>query len=573
MPQLLKFNTPYKNLSPDTIFLADSGTRTLQPFGSAEALTERGFNFGQVETGAPDAFGDYGLGGVINSRSQSLAGVKDELNQFQNSAFNQASESKKRASSVLEDSINADQKSLDDALAEYKGLKDKLGALTAPNYQQAYTDLRTTAGVPALEQQFTDTRATRRELPYTERANTGNAAVATEAQLGAQTAEKDIPLGIKEANLIDRLQLASDFVNNSLKFKQMDSESARSSITDAASLLADTINMTRTHLSDLTAKKDKEQNRQDQALQFRLENNISTPMFNVGGTIYDSGSLEGIPDEETFQERYGMTLQDAVAKGLVTTISGEATQDKALALDLASKYPDAGILTSDTFAKASAKLKNSRIYQEQVRPPASAGGGSGGGGVLGLSNQQIDNISPLVTQFQNSPIVQNYNTIGEGYKFATSLSNKTTNPADDQALIYALAKALDPGSVVREGEYATVQKYAQSLVQSYGKSVSQALSGTGFLSEDARTNIKATIKSRFKAAESSYNNLYSETARRVNLVGGTDKGNQLLTNYGGAFAQPSTADFVGPMPAGSAPAPKEEKGFWSSVGNWLFGSD
>ena len=212
-------------------------------------------------------------------------------------------------------------------------------------------------------------------------------------------------------------------------------------------------------------------------------------------------------------------------------------------------------------------------------------------GPLGLTNTQIDNISPLVSQFQNSPIVQNYNAIDEGYTFAKSLSNTTTNPADDQALIYALAKALDPGSVVREGEYATAQKYAQSLVQSYGKSVEQALSGTGFLSTGARKNIKSTIESRFNAAQKSYDNLFSETERRVNLIGNTDKGGQLLNNYGGAFGRGNTggytqssSDFVGPkMPQGFSatatntpsatvqPTTQAGQGFWGKVGNWLFG--
>lgn len=378
MPQLLKFNTPYKTLSPDTIFLADSGTRTLQPFGSGEALTERGFNFGQVEIGAPDAFGDYGLGSIINSRSQSLAGVKTELNQFQNDTFSQGNEPKKRASSVLEDSISADQKSLDDALAEYKGLKDKLGALAAPNYQQAYTDLRTSAGVPALEQQFTDTRANRRELPYTERANTGNAAVATEAQLGAQTAEKDIPLGVKEANLIDRLQLASDFVSNSLKFKQMDSESARSSITDAASLLSDTINMTRAHLSDLTATKDKQQARADTALEFNIKNNINTPAFLVGSQAYDARTLTPISLEQ-YQSLTGQQVglsekETSFGPTLLTKIDAGKQEEKGLVMDLISSYPDAGIMPNDSFVVASSKIKDSRIYQDKVRGPVGTTG-------------------------------------------------------------------------------------------------------------------------------------------------------------------------------------------------------
>jgi len=154
---------------------------------------------------------------------------------------------------------------------------------------------------------------------------------------------------------------------------------------------------------------------------------------------------------------------------------------------------------------------------------------------MGLSNQQIDNISPITGQFRNEPIVQNFNVISEGYNFAKSLGSNTTNPADDQALIYAFAKAMDPGSVVREGEYATVQKYAQSLAQSYGKSVTQAISGTGFLTAEARNNIKKTIESRYNTSLQNYQNVYDNYVRRVNMVGGIQNGADFLTNYGGAY--------------------------------------
>lgn len=201
------------------------------------------------------------------------------------------------------------------------------------------------------------------------------------------------------------------------------------------------------------------------------------------------------------------------------------------------------------------------------------GGGGGQTGTLGLTNQQIDNIAPLMTQFQNSPIVKNYNTLGETLNFVSSLSNSTQNPTDDQALIYSIAKALDPDSVVREGEYATVQKYAQSWAKAYGKSVNQAFLGTGFLSEAARKNIKQTLETRFRATEASYNNLYNETQRRINLIGNTNKGDQLLNNYGGAFkpvastnAQAQTA-----QTQTQTQAPATQQGFWSKAKNWLFG--
>jgi len=134
----------------------------------------------------------------------------------------------------------------------------------------------------------------------------------------------------------------------------------------------------------------------------------------------------------------------------------------------------------------------------------------------GLTPAQINStINTIASQFDNEGIVKNFGIISEAKSFVDSLPNQTTNPADDQALIYSLAKALDPGSVVREGEYATVQRYSQSMIDSYGKSVSQALAGTGFLSETARANIKNTISSRYQASLSNYNNLRTEYQRQI----------------------------------------------------------
>lgn len=152
------------------------------------------------------------------------------------------------------------------------------------------------------------------------------------------------------------------------------------------------------------------------------------------------------------------------------------------------------------------------------------------GGAGGLNTAQINStINQIAGSFDNEPIVKNFNLINEGYQFAKSLSNTTTNPSDDQALIYAFAKAMDPTSVVREGEYATVQKYAQSWVSAYGKSITQAVNGTGFLSTEARTNIKKTIEQRYNASKQNYQNVYDQYQQRISNVQGG--GFNTLTDY------------------------------------------
>lgn len=149
----------------------------------------------------------------------------------------------------------------------------------------------------------------------------------------------------------------------------------------------------------------------------------------------------------------------------------------------------------------------------------------------GLSTQTSTAVRSRVTKFSTEPVVQNFSTIQDGYNFASSLSNTTKNPADDQALIYSLAKTLDPGSVVREGEYATAQKYSQSWIAAYGAGVSQALAGTGFLSEQARKNIKETIKQRYEASKTSYNQVVTSYTGGINALTGRNDGSKFLTDY------------------------------------------
>ena len=444
--------------------------------------------------------------------------------------------------------LNSLMKQLEQSRAERSGLLKQISDKTKLTedeikYRKRLSDIETQERNTALSAQAGINDIESKPIPMS--FITGESAqIMKQANLQLQT------LAAQKIPVIDQLQLASEIRQQALQGLQF----ALESNSDDANFIFKMMD---------TAREIEAIQKQEQAVakQFALENQINTPFYNVGGTIYRTADGKAYSNPDEF-------FADGGAKDYsnAPVIDTGSREEKALVLDLASKYFDAGISPGDSLAVAQSKAKTSKIYADQIRGPVGSGGG-GSGGVLGLTNTQIDNISPLVSQFQSSPIVQNYNTIGEGYSFAKSISDNSKNPADHQALIYALAKALDPGSVVREGEYATVQKYAQSMAQSYGKSVSQAISGTGFLSSDAIRNIKATIGSRFTAAETSYKNLYSETERRVNLIGNTDKGNQLLNNYGGAFAPTASSS-----PVESAPVEEPTKSFWSKAKSFLFGN-
>jgi hypothetical protein len=152
------------------------------------------------------------------------------------------------------------------------------------------------------------------------------------------------------------------------------------------------------------------------------------------------------------------------------------------------------------------------------------------------------------------PIVKTAQKMAEAVEFANSLDINTKNPADDQALIYAFAKAMDPDSVVREGEYATVQKYAQSWAQSFGFNAARIFSNTPFLTTQARANMKKTIRSKFAANRKQYDNVRRSYAQQINKLTKQGDGEDYLTDYAGGFPETTPA----PTTTGTTGATYEE---------------
>lgn len=256
-------------------------TQNNQAFGNAAQLSSFVNPQYGLNTSPTDVFDVLKTG--FTPRDQALNQIKEQLNQFQQDTFNQESAPAKRASSSLADSIATEQGNYDSATKEYQDLVEKLKALNAPNYEQSFAQLRNTAGLPGIENDFATNQKTIRELPYVNRMNFGNAGVATEGQLSADTEQKGIPLEIQQANLLDRLKLASDFVTNSLKFREMDQNASRQSLSDAIDAINQTINLSRTHLNDLLTQQQIEDQRQKSAQQFAFENRISKPFYSIDG--------------------------------------------------------------------------------------------------------------------------------------------------------------------------------------------------------------------------------------------------------------------------------------------------
>ena len=162
------------------------------------------------------------------------------------------------------------------------------------------------------------------------------------------------------------------------------------------------------------------------------------------------------------------------------------------------------------------------------------------GGVLSTLPLSIQNrVLSLSTGFGSNEIVKRFNAVVEGLNQINGISSSSQNPADHQAIVYAFAKSLDPDSAVKEGEYETIRKYAQSLVNRYGKEITNAINGTGFLSEKAIADIKTTMNNNFNNRRPSYDNLYNQTGRVIDNIAGLPVSDEVLIDYASGLTDTS----------------------------------
>jgi hypothetical protein len=194
--------------------------------------------------------------------------------------------------------------------------------------------------------------------------NMGNAGIATEGQLSADTEQKGIPLEIQQANLLDRLKLAQSFIDNSLKFKEMDANASRQSLSDAVNAVSQTINLSRTHLNDLLTQQQQTKQEQQAAEQFAFDNRITQPFYEIGGTVYRTGDRKAYSTPEQF-----------IADGGAKDYSNVQKLNKVVA---PIEVNPGNALVDPTTGKT--------IYQAPFTPSKyTSGGGSGSGGSSGSS--------------------------------------------------------------------------------------------------------------------------------------------------------------------------------------------
>lgn len=215
-----------------------------------------------------------------------------------------------------------------------------------------------------------------------------------------------------------------------------------------------------------------------------------------------------------------------------------ASKDISEAYTNASNYASGGtgIIGEYNYALSHGYTGSFSDYQNEDANRKKSIAAAGVAGASGYSPTTVTKIQQITGQFDSEPSIKNYQVIKEAESFVKSLGTGTSaNAGDDQGLLYAFAKAMDPNSVVREGEYATVQKYAQSWADTFKFNAKRILSNSPFLTDKAREQMKATITKKANASTQSFNNIYSEYGRRINKISGGNDGTDFITDYSGGY--------------------------------------
>lgn len=208
------------------------------------------------------------------------------------------------------------------------------------------------------------------------------------------------------------------------------------------------------------------------------------------------------------------------------------------------------------YRKNGDKLEVQDIYGKKLDPSVLAGAGaSAGSGKPMLPPALQTRVDKYSLDYENEPTVKEFSVVKAGSDYINELAKKAKPDATDgQAAIYAFAKAMDPNSVVREGEYATVQKYAQTWKDTLGINVNRVLGQNELLTQEAVKNMARVVAQKYAISKKNYENIRNETARQINQFTGRDDGHLFLKDYAKGYGSKTTADYYGAVKGGKAPA-------------------
>lgn len=168
-------------------------------------------------------------------------------------------------------------------------------------------------------------------------------------------------------------------------------------------------------------------------------------------------------------------------------------------------------------------------------------GGEGDAPIIStLDEKTIDNVRSEANSFRQEQIVKDYNVILNKQLSIQSILDSGVGGPGDLAIVYEFMKALDPGSVVRETEYATAAKSGNIFSGAFAKYNGYLKEEGGFLPDTVKESFKELIDLKFQSSQSQYDNLYKQYSQRINnLAGGQNVAPEVLTDYSAGFQSQS----------------------------------
>lgn len=150
--------------------------------------------------------------------------------------------------------------------------------------------------------------------------------------------------------------------------------------------------------------------------------------------------------------------------------------------------------------KAKADLTNTQVNIEQ--------------GKAGIVNQRAQRLQSIRQEFNALPEVKTYS---EALQALTGAMKAPKGPQGDLAVIYAFAKAMDPGSVVREGEMEMANSTA-SVIAQLKQQYKGFASGHG-LPPEVRTGLVEAARQKIGGMKSLYAQQYERYAEEAKKQG------------------------------------------------------
>lgn len=309
---------------------------------------------------------------------------------------------------------------------------------------------------------------------------------ATDSQVQALTGARNKTLLKQAQNLSDQLAIRNDYIDQVIKLSGADRDQVEKDIDRKLGITEKMVD-----------------------LQVKMDDAAKENYDKIVDSVGYNGLAQMVQGNKSTQNQVESLL--SLPKGALSNQSWLSVFGKPKTSGLS------GSIQEYEYAKAQGYKGTFNDYQnEDANRKAKAAGAGASTGVGALTAAQINaTVNQIAGGFDNEQTVKDYNSASSALRGIESLGTSSKSPTDDMAFIYAFAKIMDPNSVVREGEYKTVQDYGQALVQKAGLNLQRITDNSNFLTKDAKDKMLATLQTKVGAMKKGYDQVAGEYQRQI----------------------------------------------------------